>query len=108
MTNLQIITGACIANGLYTEEHALELLEQFGELPVHTFKAWKERGYSVKKGQHATLKVEIWRHKDRRQDQEPEQEQDQEQERLERPGDFYKKVCHLFTFEQVEPIKARV
>ena len=30
--------------------------------PIHTYGAWKSRGYTVKKGQKAIAKFPIWRH----------------------------------------------
>lgn len=29
---------------------------------IHTFQGWKERGFSVKKGEHAIVKLTIWKH----------------------------------------------
>lgn len=30
--------------------------------PIHTFAAWKDRGYQVRRGQKAIAKFPIWRH----------------------------------------------
>lgn len=30
--------------------------------PIHTFDGWKERGYAVKKGEHAVASFRIWKY----------------------------------------------
>ena len=52
MTNAEIISTACMLEGI-TET-------------VHTFVGWKERGYSVKKGERAALSLRIWKHQSRK------------------------------------------
>jgi hypothetical protein len=66
MTNFQIIVENAIAQELYTEEQVKQIIEQAGELPLHTFNEWKLRGYSVKKGEHAKLTCDIWRMKNKK------------------------------------------
>lgn len=61
MTNFEIILRDAIAAEIYTEEEVEKLLETKGELPLHTFKIWKDKGYSVKKGEHAKLTTMIWK-----------------------------------------------
>lgn len=31
--------------------------------PIHTFAVWKTNGYCVKKGEHAIIDLQIWKHK---------------------------------------------
>ena len=73
MTNEQIImntsielmkAGAIKGTGKYVElimsdgsSTTIEIPE-----PIHTFGAWKEIGYKVKKGEHAVAKIRIWKH----------------------------------------------
>lgn len=50
MTNTEIIINEALANGLYTEEQIENILASGHMIPLHTFKAWKDAGYIVKKG----------------------------------------------------------
>lgn len=57
MMNEEIIFQAAIASGLYTEEEAAEVIENKGELPLHSLMGWKLRSpinmeYRVKSGEH--------------------------------------------------------
>lgn len=47
MTNMQIITGAMVLNGV-TEE-------------VDTYAGWKRRGFQVQRGQKAKFQTKIWK-----------------------------------------------
>ena len=47
MSNNEIIMTTCAMAGI-TEE-------------VHTFQVWKSKGYSVKKGEKAVIKIPIWK-----------------------------------------------
>lgn len=61
MTNAQIVFNEALAQGIYTEEEAVEYLEKIGCLPLFTFQVWKQNGYHVKRGQHARLTTRIWK-----------------------------------------------
>ncbi len=65
MTNEEIIVEAALAAGLYTEEQVAAITEAGGELPLHTFATWKEKGFVPKKGSKG-LKVRLWRHRIRK------------------------------------------
>lgn len=80
MTNEEIITKACQAAGI-TET-------------VHTFAAWKALGFSVKKGEHAMLKLPIWRYKTRK-------DADGEDKEV---VDTFRVTAFFFGLHQVEPI----
>ena len=49
MTNEEIIVEAALTAGLYTEEQVAAIMEAGGELPLHTFAAWKEKGFVAPK-----------------------------------------------------------
>ena len=82
MPNEEIITKACQAAGI-TET-------------VHTFAAWKALGFSVKKGEHALLKLPIWRYKARKVN-----DADSEDKEV---GDTFRVTAFFFGLHQVEPI----
>lgn len=83
------------ANG---EEKEIELPEQ-----IHTFAAWKQLGFSVKKGEHSNIKFAIWKYAEKQKD---------ESEKVGNPiadapqSKMFMKVASFFTASQVEPIKA--
>ena len=96
MTNTTIITNAAVQAGIFTEEEAEAIIKSGHELPLHTFNEWKRMGYSVKKGEHARLKVEIWKKSTKKH-----QNDDGEEVESDR---FYLKLSPFFTFDQVEKI----
>lgn len=102
MTNLQIIAAAAIENGLYTLEQVEACFASGHLLPLHTFSEWKRMGYTVKKGEKARLKVDIWKKSNKSQTAETKDGDEIEVD----TGRFYKKLSHFFTFDQVEPITA--
>ena len=101
MTNMQIITEAAILNGLYTEDEALALLTENGELPLHTFAEWKRMGYTVRKGEKARMSCSIWRYNKK---SETVQQKDGEEKEVDK-SHFYKQLAHFFTAEQVEKLE---
>ena len=62
--------------------------------PIHTFGAWKEMGYSVKKGEHAKASFMIWKYAEKKRNDED------DGERIE--GRCFMKRAHFFTSDQVE------
>ena len=58
MTNAQIIS---LATAEFVENGAIKLV---GGVPeeIHTFEGWKERGFSVRKGEKSDIKITIWKH----------------------------------------------
>lgn len=69
------------------------------ELPeeIHTFAAWKARGYKVKKGEHAIAKFPIWKYTNKTVENE-----DGEEEKKE---NMFLKVSAFFKCSQVEKIE---
>lgn len=67
MTNLAIITAAAIQAGIFTEDEAESIIQSGHELPLHTFAEWKRLGYSVKKGEKARMRCDIWRKSNKKQ-----------------------------------------
>lgn len=62
--------------------------------PIHTFAAWKELGFSVKKGEHAIAKFTIWKYRKKK------AETDEETD----TGKMFMKTAHFFKASQVEAI----
>lgn len=60
--------------------------------PIHTFAAWKQMGFRVKKGEHAIAKFPIWKHTER------------ESEDGEKDEKMFMKMAHFFKESQVEAI----
>lgn len=75
------------------------------ELPedIHTFAAWKARGYAVKKGEHAIAAFHIWKYADRRRADTESADTDGEQESS---GRCFLKKSFFFKSSQVEKITA--
>ena len=61
MNNEQIIYE--VAVGLFGEEAVENMLEEHGEIPLHTMQGWAMRGnYRVKKGEHG-IECRLWKKK---------------------------------------------
>lgn len=105
MTNAEIIFN----NRVFLAEQGVIKTDEDG-MPeeIHTFDAWKKRGYIVKKGEHAVAKFQIWMpsKKSKKQMAEEEQEQEREQKDPTAMPRMFKKVACFFTAEQVTPITA--
>ena len=76
------------------------------EMPeaIHTFNGWKERGYSVKKGEKAKAKFPIWKYTTREKPVEELTGNPLEDAPI---TNMFMKMSAFFTFEQVEKIKGR-
>ena len=80
------------------------------EMPeeIHTFNGWKQRGYSVKKGEKSTIKFPIWKHTAKMLDTNTgNEENDKMNEEINRHGgktNMFMRVSAFFTFSQVEKI----
>lgn len=98
MTNEQIIINAAIKANVFTEDEVTDYLRDNGELPLHTFAAWKSGGYRVCKGEHAALTTAIWRM--RKNDKIIKGEDVDTKD----TGKFYLAEAYFFTSEQVERI----
>ena len=61
MTNEQIIIKGIQAHLKLTDDQVATMLQD-GTFPVfHTYEHWKSLGFQVKKGEHADLKLSIWK-----------------------------------------------
>ena len=61
MTNEEIIVKGIQAHLKLTDEQTSTMLQN-GTFPVfHTYEHWKSLGFQVKKGEHADLKLAIWK-----------------------------------------------
>ena len=61
---------------------------------IHTFMEWKRRGFSVKKGEKAITKFNIWKHVTKKSKSEDEEDEEK----------MFMKHAFFFSAEQVEPI----
>jgi len=87
ISNAEIISNECKLRGLDPTKEYL------------TFMQWKTRGYSAKKGEHAVIKTGLWT---------PCKASKKELEaNPDAKAKCYLKTSHLFTREQVEPMKQR-
>lgn len=83
------------------------------ELPeeIHTFQGWKERGFSVKKGEKSAIKFPIWKHTTKMLKTDTgNAELDKMNTQINEQGgqtNMFMKTSAWFTFSQVEPIKAK-
>ena len=58
MTNAQIIA---LATAEFLEKGTLKLADGIPE-EIHTFEGWKERGFSVRKGEKSDIRITIWKY----------------------------------------------
>ena len=66
--------------------------EEIDEIqPIHTFAAWKMKGYKVKKGEHAIAKFPMWKYVVKEKDGEKEEK-------------MFMKFSSFFSSDQVEKI----
>ena len=63
---------------------------------LHTFYAWKKKGYKVKQGEHAITKIDIWKRTQNDSD-----DKDGDDKKL----SFMKMAMFFFADSQVEPFK---
>lgn len=61
--------------------------------PIHTYNAWKELGYQVRKGEKAVAQFTIWKYRAGKYNEEQETEED---------GKMFMKKASFFTMRQVE------
>ena len=69
--------------------------------PIHTFACWKGLGYSVKKGEHAVARINIWKGSEKVLKDGDGNDTDKTELKM-----FRKEAC-FFSAAQVEPIKDR-
>ena len=92
MTNAQIIA---LATAEFIEKGTLKLVDGIPE-EIHTFDAWKERGYCVRKGEKSDIKITIWKHRTKK-------VKDKDGEEIEKSSMFLKESA-FFRRSQVDEI----
>ena len=100
MTNFQIIIRDAINSNLYTAEQIDDMLASGVSLPLHTFQEWKNRGYSVRKGEKAAMTSVIWRAKKNKKVEVMADDLDIPSDTV----DFYMHKAFFFTDKQVEKL----
>ena len=113
MTNASIILNESIRlmkSGILSGTgHFIDIVDEGGkteqlEIPeeIHTFNAWKQRGYIVRKGEHAVASFPIWKYiNGKRKEAELPLDGDDEAR-----GYCRLKLSHFFTAAQVQPLTA--
>jgi hypothetical protein len=97
MTNLEIITE-------YIEQNGIDF--DYDGNNLNTFQAWKKQGYSVKKGETAFIKVDLWTMKMvEEKDENGKPVLDEKTKKPKMKKKFFLKSAALFTDAQVEKIK---
>ena len=99
MTNEQIIYE--IAVQLYGDAAVQRMIEEDGEIPLHTVQGWAQRGpYKIKKGEHG-LETRLWRKK-KKSEIKGAKEEAQVDKAADQQRDFYLCKVFLFRADQVE------
>lgn len=99
LMNDGILKGTGRFLDVVNEDGSTEKLEIPEE--IHTFNAWKQRGFIVRKGEHAVASFPIWKYVTRK------NTPDEPLEAAEAENGFCRmKLSHFFTVRQVEPLRA--
>ena len=117
MTNAQIISNAQFdlmkAGKIGSTGRNLEFIDEAGNVfsmpepePIHTFRYWKECGYSVKKGEKAVAKITIWKHTTRQPHIPEDADPDTAAIMAEPETRMFMKTSAFFALSQVQPIKS--
>ena len=115
MTNAQIIMNQSIQlmkDGIIgTTGRILEYLDAEGNKqtmqepePIHTYRAWKEMGYQVRKGEKAVAQFTIWKHTGGKTEEMP--MQDGTTAEAHDRGRMFMKKSSFFKASQVDKITA--
>jgi len=90
------------------EEAAMMVGFEFDGNNLKTFAEWKKLGYSVKKGEKATLQVELWKPFTKVATDEKGQTMiDEKTGEQKTESRFMLKLSHLFTSDQVKKMEAK-
>ncbi len=103
MTNEQMIRKTAIDVGLFTEEQANAFAAAGRRLPLHTYAEWQALGFQVKRGEHAALKMQLWKPRKGKKQEEAIQQEAPESDTTD--GSFFLATAHLFLYSQVEHIQ---
>jgi len=82
MNNREIIKEIALSEGIITEEEAAGMEERGEEIPLHTVSGWRQKGHTVKEGEHG-IEAKLWKKKDGE-------------------NRFFKQKAYLYTRNQVE------
>lgn len=107
MTNQEIICREAVAHGLITKAAAEAAILTGAEIPLHTYAAWKSRGYQVRKGEKATIKTSLWKRSKGKKSKETDhadQNTAEAAENTKTSGHFFLATAFLFTAAQVEEV----
>lgn len=70
-------------------------------MAYHTFEAWRQLGFSVRKGEHAVMCVYLWKKSSRKRSG----SDSAETVEIENDDGFFRAKSYLFSSAQVEPSK---
>ena len=101
--NNAAIIRAGIAAGVFKPAE-MERFVLSGIMPdYHTFDAWKQSGYMVRKGEKCAFKAVIWKYTDKN----PDTEEETENTELKPGPDFIHKIAYMFGADQVDKIERK-
>lgn len=95
MTNKEIILRESVA---LANAGIIKITSEGLPEVIHTFQGWKERGYIVRKGEHARAAFTIWKQGKGK------TTTDENGEEITAHGHMFMKRAFFFTRDQVEPI----
>lgn len=107
MTNQEIICREAAAHGLITKAAAEAAILTGADIPLHTYAAWKSRGYQVRKGEKATIRTSLWKRSKGNKKKAQDADSDTQQDTTENPeatGHYFLATAFLFTADQVDEI----
>lgn len=112
MRNSNLIMQAALDAGLLTPEMILAYLFYYKMPAFHTFNAWKDHGYIVKRGEKAAFSAKIWKYKTTEHVITEKEAADLatygeglgEAGDIIESGDYLMKTAYFFTADQVEKI----
>ena len=93
MKNEEIIAKIAISSGTFTEEEVGKMIAAGQDIPLHTFNGWRDRGMTVRKGEHG-IECKLWKLKNKK--------QTEDEGPAGSEGQYYLTKCYLFTEDQVE------
>lgn len=102
MTNLEIVIKEIQDNKIFTEEQ-LQAFIQEGDIPLKTYMAWRQSGFSIRKGEKACLTTKLWQKKRKKKNEDEKEEKDKEDKM-----EYVLVTAHLFRGDQVVKIGKEV
>lgn len=102
MTNTEIIANTLKAHGM-TDDQLQQLLTACnGDLPYHTAPEWSRRGYHIKKDAAPVFDCLLWKHTNKPSRAAIQAATEAGEDVPENSPHFYKKLCSIYSFSQVE------